>query len=121
VASNVVTMLALLVVAGAVGALARYLVAAQEAQRRWNREQILEARRGASAPFWEAVEAEVARRPCNCRRRHRTMSQPPSSVDSAVLRLAATLTHPDRHPAERHADATRVTAALLSAYNSTRT
>jgi hypothetical protein len=38
-----------------------------------------------------------------------------------VLRLAATLTHPDRHPAERHADATHVTAALLSAYNSTRT
>jgi hypothetical protein len=43
--------------------------------------------------------------------------QPSVAVDPAVLRLAAMLTHPDRHPEERQADATRVTAELLSVYS----
>lgn len=38
-----------------------------------------------------------------------------ATVPISVLRDARTLTHPDRHPAERHDLATRVTAALNAA------
>ncbi|MGH7748881.1 MAG: hypothetical protein ACREQ5_29580 [Candidatus Dormibacteria bacterium] len=114
------TALVVLAIAVAGAAVVWHLVLAQRDLRRWNRSQAeLEARRRAAERFWRAVEDEVARRPCSCVRRH--LGPPlPVAVDPAVLRLAATLTHPDRHPAERQADATRVTAELLSAYSSTR-
>ena len=34
------------------------------------------------------------------------------ALDAETLKAAAALTHPDRHPPERQADATRVTAAI---------
>ena len=42
----------------------------------------------------------------------RRAALPPGSIDAELLREAVLLTHPDRHPPARTAQATRVTQAL---------
>lgn len=61
-------------------------------------------------PCWRRLRAEEAK--------PRTIVISP--VDAELLKLAVSLCHPDRHPAERHDLCNRVTAALLEALKAVR-
>jgi hypothetical protein len=50
-----------------------------------------------------------------CWRREHPRRPAGAVLDAATLRQAIALTHPDRHPPERHEEATLVTQALLAA------
>jgi hypothetical protein len=115
-----VSVIVVLLVVAFVGGVIWHVVRAQLGDYRTRLEADLDARRQQlQARSWKAVRDEAARLRCDrCPWPCRSRMAAGATVDPAVLRLAATLTHPDRHPAERVGEATRVTAQLLSAYRS---
>lgn len=112
-------LVVVLLVVAFVGGAVRHVVVAQLAE---HEAELHDRRMRLDAAYWDAVRIEAAQLHCEqlCPRRCSGHPAPASALDPTVLRLAATLTHPDRHPQERQADATRVTAQLLTACGASR-